>query len=77
MRQLTNSDKWWIAIMCVLYLIAAIAIPYFIKKENDFKVEYKIELKSQNRIQLYSVSSDTTYVTSPDSITYYLELDNR
>ena len=77
MRQMTNSDKWWVAVMCILYLVTFLAIPHLIKKEDAFKVEYKIELKSQNRIQLYSVSSDTTYITSPDSIAYYMELDNR
>jgi hypothetical protein len=77
MKDMRNSDKWWIAIMCLLYIVAFFAIPHLVKKENDFKVEYRIELESQSRIKLYSVSSGTTYVTSPDSIMYYLDLDNR
>ena len=76
MRKMTKAEGWWIAAMCALHIVALFAVPHLIKKE-EFKVEYKIELKSQNRVQLYSVSSDTTYVTTPDSIVYYLDLDNR
>ena len=77
MKNIKTSDLWWLVIMMSCYVACFIAIPYLTKKEDGLKVEYKIELKSQNRLQLYSVSSDTTYVTSPDSIVYYLELDNR
>ena len=38
--------------------------------------EYEIELINQNTVTLKSNDHNRTWTTTPDSIVYYLELDN-
>ena len=38
--------------------------------------EYEIELINQNTVELKSNQHNKTWTTTPDSIVYYLELDN-
>ena len=45
---------------------------YFLAPQH----EYGINLINQNTIELKSVQSGNVWVTSPDSITYFLEVDN-
>tara|TARA_R110000765_G_scaffold326411_1_gene417733 strand:+ start:147 stop:338 length:192 start_codon:yes stop_codon:yes gene_type:complete len=40
------------------------------------KSEYKVNLIDQNTVELHSFETNRTWITSPDSIVYYLELDN-
>lgn len=66
-----------LSIFIIICLFVFVGIGYFIKvPDNKFISEYEIQLIDQNKVIIHSVSSDKYITTTPDSIVYYLELDN-
>ena len=44
--------------------------------EKVEKYEYKLELINQETVKLRNIKDGSVYITTPDSLVYYLELDN-
>lgn len=62
----------------VLYIICVIVVGYLLISDsnNRFSSEYELQLIDQNKVIIHSISSNKYITTTPDSIVYYLELDN-
>lgn len=58
---------------CIIFFILA---DFSGNKKEDIKTEYKLELVNQTEIKVYSVSNDTVYHTTRDSLIKTLDLDN-
>lgn len=62
-------------ILVFMGFVFAVAALYSVSHDRG-DVEYEIELINQDSVRIYSVDGDRTYYTTPDSIQYYIEIDN-
>lgn len=52
------------------------AVAFTIDNFTESTYEYEIELINQDSVKIHSIDGDRTYYTTPDSIEYYIEIDN-
>ena len=63
----------FLGLLAFIFLITLLVLK---GSRDKFNPEYEIQVTEQNKVILHSVSSNKYITTTPDSIVYYLELDN-
>jgi hypothetical protein len=65
------------ALMCFLFIATAFLWIYFmLSKEVPQKIDYQLEIVDENHIKLMDENGKSLYITTFDSIGYYIEQDN-
>jgi hypothetical protein len=63
-------------IVCILYYSIAIIVLSTMEHSNKQKIDYQLEIVDENHIRLMDENGKSLYITTFDSIGYYIEQDN-
>ena len=63
-------------IVCIVYYSIAIIVLSTMEHSNKQKIDYQLELINQTDVRLMDENGKTLYITTFDSIGYYIEKDN-
>ena len=68
--------EWALILILLLCMVFGGFLGIKMSKPPHIKTEYHVELINKEVIKVYSVSTETLYLTSPDSLVSTLEKDN-
>jgi hypothetical protein len=63
-----------IALLTIINCTATVSM--FLINKNQQKFDYQIELINQNDVKIMNENNKTLYITTFDSLSYYIEKDN-
>jgi hypothetical protein len=63
-----------IALLTIINCTATVSM--FLINKNKQKFDYQIELINQNDVKIMNENNKTLYITTFDSLSYYIEKDN-